>query len=656
MNDYVGLNDEEVKNSQQLYGLNVYNSQNSKIIANSLLTLIKEPIFIILLVLLIIYIFQKNYIFLIILSTLLIIILIIHFISILKLNKILYKINETQKDEVKVIRNGKISTINSNDVTINDILVLNKGDKVVADAIILESNNLQVYEAMLTKNNNFVSKSNTLVDKNQKYKNNYVYSESFIVSGNCFARVINIGKNTEYYKANKYIKSDSNSNIQKKIKKIVNLFYLLSLILFIIFTIIFSLKMGIISGIFYGFNIMISVIPYPLIFISMILYPFNIFNLLNSGMLIKNLNLVSIVNKISCLCIDKTGIVTEGEMKITNIKTDINRDELIKHALLASSLTPQDIIEKAIHEYSSYFGLEIKNEREIIKKYPFDKNIKMSANVYMENNEYYIYVKGSLESLFDICDISVEEKFNLFNCKNDMINKGLKVVAVGSSKINKIEDDIFNYRINFEGLIGIYDEPRANIQKYISYCQNNGIRVLMFTDDNKEISSYIGKTVGINNNKNVLNSDELHNKDKFLNNINDTNIFSQIKLEDKVKIIQYLQNNNEIVATTAYNVEDIFSLINSNIGISFNNSPDINKNIASITCLDNNFGTIVNNIKRVKDIYKVFKRMKKIILLVDISIIILSIILSFLNFSIPVFVIVFKLLILIICCVNFNKQ
>ena len=658
MREYVGLTNEEVLKNKELYGLNREYDKEQKLFIKSLSILFIEPAIYLLLIKLLIQIFIKNYIYIAIISIFLLIIIIIHLVFIIKYNKKVNKIKKLQSFSSKVIRDGKLQTIDSNEITINDILVLNKGDRVCADAIILESKNLLVYEANITKNNNFVNKSVDITNRNEKYKSNRLYSGSFIIKGNCFARVTEIGKHTEIYKQNNINKDKNKSVIITKAKKINNIFYILSIILFIILTIIFTFKMNFISSIINAFILASDVIIYPFGFVSIILYPFSIYKLIDNNILIKNLDLINKLNKVSCLCIDKTGIITQGKMKITNIKTDIDKDELIEHALLSSSLTPIDIIEKSIHEYSNYINTNIRDGKELIKKYPFNKDIKMSANIYRENDENYIYVKGSLESIFDVCDISVQEKFNLFKCKDDMINSGLKVVAVGSSKIDEIKEDILDYNIKFEALIGIYDEPRVNINKYISYCKDNNIRVLIFTDDNKEISSHIARTIELDNPDNVLNSDEINDNEIFTNNIDETNLFSQITTKDKQKIIKYLKDNNEIVAVTSSNIEEISLMDKTIIGMCFNNDSDINKSMAQIIYFDNSFKTIVNNIKVVRYLHSLYKKFRKFILLMNIPIIILTIILSFFNLNfivISLSIIMIRLIILTVCCVKFNK-
>ena len=224
MREYVGLTNEEVLKNKELYGLNREYDKEQKLFLKSLSILFMEPAIYLLLIKLLIQIFNKNYIYITIISIFLLTIIITHLIFIIKYNKRVNKIKKLQSFSSKVIRDGKLQTIDSNEITINDILVLNKGDRVCADAIILESKNLLVYEANITRNNNFVNKSVDITNRNEKYKSNRLYSGSFIIKGNCFARVTEIGKHTEIYKQNNINKDKNKSIIITKAKKINNIF------------------------------------------------------------------------------------------------------------------------------------------------------------------------------------------------------------------------------------------------------------------------------------------------------------------------------------------------------------------------------------------------------------------------------------------------
>lgn len=661
MEKYLGLTKEEAIKNQLLYGLNTCKNKSKYKLLKNIFSILKDPILIFLMISIITNILLNEMINVIILCIYIFVLITIKIIQKVKISKSLKTINSLSSIKACVIRDKALLEIDSENITIDDLMVLKKGDKILADAIILGSKNLYVDESILTNDNTPVSKSIDLINKDATLKSNYVYSETFVTSGSAICKVMNIGSNTFY---NKNLKDYSKKNklkipFQKPINNIIKIFTIIAVLTCIVISIMVGInEKSFINALLSGITILIGSIPLEIQLIIMFLIILSSYNLIKKNVVIRNLESIKKLKSINYLCIDKTGIITKDNMEVGEIRTNLDKKEIINHFLLSSSTN--DLKEKAILNYSKKLNCNDINE-EIVKKYPFNNNTNMSANVYSIDDQFHIYVSGTLESLFDICDLSVEEKYQLYNCRNDMSKRGFEIIAVGSGVIKEIKEDIFDYRIKFDGLIGLYQPIKNDVKESIKVCQDSGIKIIMFTNDNIDISMAIAKEIGISNYENIITGNNLNelNNDEFNNIVNNYNIFSNISPSHKLKLINALKNNKNIIATIGSDVCDEVILKNSNISIAMKNAPDITKEVSDLILLDDNFKTIVNTIKASKQICNNIKKSIKYILIINLFIYLFTLAITLLKLPLVISIInivVMKLLIYLISFIIFKRQ
>ncbi len=661
-NKYTGLTESEVLTNQKLYGKNVIIYEKSNKLLNNMIKILKQPIPILLIMCAIIYLILGKIIYAIIIGGIGIIILMVYIYQNLKTTKLIRLLKKINSDTCKVIRDGNEIIINSDDVTINDIIIVNEGDKVCADAIILESNNLFADESDIIKNNINVPKSYDLLDKDATLKSNYIYKESFIIKGSGIAKVTNIGNKTEYGKINYVSKKETCSKIQKEIDKLYKVLTITAIIMFGIVVVISTLNNDVLIGIFSGITMILASIPMltPQTF-RFYIYK-HLYKTAKKSTLIKKAFNIETISKITYLCVDKIGLITQNKMSVKEFYSTIDDRDAILNCIMASDKNSEDTIDQAIWELAYESNVEFNEEYKLIKKYPFTSKSKMMAYVYEYNNELYIFVKGSLNSLFDICDLDVEEKYKLHNFQKQLYKKGLHVMAFGSKKIDKIEKDIFKYNINFNGILGISNIYKNNVKESIEKCKQCGIKIIMMTNDNTEISSSIGKQIGINNHKNILTGKELEdmNNNELLNKIKSIGIVSRVSTKNKSRIINALKNNNEIVAVTSDAIDDLEVLKNADIRIATTETgTDASKKNSDLIILNNNFETIVNTIKDARIICQNIKKLIRYIFVINIIFILLSLILTLFNYQIlllPMGIVILKLITEIICFVRLQKN
>ena len=597
-NKYNGLSNSEVEKKWQMYGKNIIDfNTNNKFKENSLL-IIKNPIFILLFVTIILYMVLKANISLLILCITLIILLIIKTIQTLKINKTEKQIKNILSDYCSVIRNGKEERILFEDVTIDDILILKEGDKVCADAIILEDYNLYTDESCFTNDYTHVEKSNSLLNPNSNLKSNYVYKGTYITKGYGIAKVISIGNNTKIAKNNPIINTNNKeSKLQLLTKKLSTLCIITSIIGFILtFIICILLKIELAYSLINSISIsLICLFTNPKFNVRYLLNNEKEI-LMNKNSIIDDYLTIENINKLTYLFIEQENFICENKILIKQICPLVESSELITNALLS---TPEYDYELYKEAYKNYLGAKNihfnKNEYRLIKKYKYSEKTKMCANIYEYENENYIYAMGDLESIYDICELDLSIKYQLHNIEKEYQKQGLEIIAIASKKVDKIESKLLNYdNLKFSGIIGLYKPLKENIKEVIKNLQEKNIKIIMVSKSNKNIAGYIGKQIGINNYKNIITEKELEklNKEDLNLYIKDLGIICETTTHNK-NIINYLKNSDEMIGLTCNEVKEQEIIKNINLLISTKeNRTDITKDLSNITLLKNDLSII----------------------------------------------------------------
>ncbi len=381
--------------------------------------------------------------------------------------------------------------------------------------------------------------------------------------------------------------------------------------------------------------------------------------------IIRKLPAVETLGSITYLCVDKTGTITKNKMEVNKVvSNNITEKELLSNSILASEQLIYDPLELAITEYSKKYNVnsnQLYENKNLIKKFPFSSETKMVANIYEENNEKTIYVKGAVESLFDICELSVEEKYKIHSKQKELSKNGLRVIGVCSKKINKVYNDIYKYELHFDGLIGLYDPPKEDVAKNIKIAQTAGIRVIMLTGDNKDTASSIANEIGLNNYDNVLTGKQLEtlSDEELMETIKEVGVFARVIPEHKLRIVTILQKLGEVVAMTGDGVNDAPSLKKADIGISMGErGTEVAKEASDMILLDDNFSTIIKTIESARSIYKNIKKSVSYVLVMHIPMVLLALLIPLFNFPIfllPIHIVIMEIITDPTCSIVFER-
>jgi Ca2+-transporting ATPase len=326
------------------------------------------------------------------------------------------------------------------------------------------------------------------------------------------------------------------------------------------------------------------------------------------------------------LCTDKTGTLTQNKMTVTQLFngkdfTSVDtRDtfpepfhKIIEYGILASQVNPFDPMEKAIINIGDQF---LKNSEHIHvdwvmeKEYPLSKDLLAMSRVFSHTGtkEKVIAVKGSPEAIFDLCHLKGESVSYYEKAVAQMASEGLRVLGVARATLNSgvpppIQHD---FNLDFVGLIGLSDPIRKNVPDAVSECYKAGIRVIMITGDYPVTATNIGKEIGIKNPDLCITGSELKDmtEDELCERIKSVNIFARVVPDQKLKIVNALKKNKEIVAMTGDGINDAPALKAANIGIAMGEKgTDVAREASSLVLMDDNFASIVGAVKMGRKIF-----------------------------------------------------
>lgn len=420
--DYFGLTDLEVKKYQETYGKNELLQKKKKTFLSRILKIFSEPMFVLLFIAAFVYFFLGEPRDGLIMVISVVFICAIEFFQEWRTDRTLQALKDLSSPKSTVIRNGKMMTIDSNELTVDDLLILKEGEKIAADGIIIENYGLGVNESTLTGESDVVWKKIDLdtEENSEHWQKNICYAGTSVTQGRAVIKILNVGSKTEYGKIGKDIFSVNSmpAPLEKQTKELVKYsaiaaFFMLLLIVFVNFYYMGSVTDSILSGV----TVAMAIIPEEFPVILTVFLAMGAWRLANKNSLIRRIPAVETLGSISVLCVDKTGTLTKNQMEVKEIFFDskFNENELMTFASLASETEAYDPMEKAILAYSKSIGINIDELFDgcLLHEYPFSSETQMMGNVWDKDDKKFIASKGSFENITNLCDLNESEKLNL---------------------------------------------------------------------------------------------------------------------------------------------------------------------------------------------------------------------------------------------------
>lgn len=609
LKEFKGLTNNEVVISREKNGTNIQKQRKKESLINKILSIFKEPMFLLLIIAASVYFIVGEYgdgitmlIFVLAVCT-------IEFIQETKTDKALEELNKLSSLNVKVIRNGKKEIINSEEIVVGDIVILEEGDRVPADGKILYTQSLGINESSLTGESEIVYK-NKEEDLKNHFKLNMCYSGTDVVNGLGIIEVTSVGKNTEFGLIGQSLNNikKEKTPLERQINKLVFICTIVSITVFILTIIInyinhseLTLTKRLVDSLLAGITIAMATIPEEIPVILTVFLAMGSWSLTKKNTLTKNMKAIETLGTVNVLCTDKTGTITENKMIVEDIYT--NSETFIKTLYQSCPQVAYDPMEIALKKYCQ--EKEKTNTGSITKEYPFKAETKMMGQIW---NNKELCVKGAYENVLPLCNLDKENYKQVKSKINEYSKEGYRVLAIAKNdNLKNIPNSLTEAKLTFEGLVALYDPPRKGVKESLEECYSAGIRVIMITGDNGKTAASIAKKINLNNYDEVITGLELEamSDDELFERVKTANIFARVYPNHKMRIVNALQRNNLIVAMTGDGVNDAPALKKANIGIAMGQrGTNVAKESADIILLDDNFNTIVKAIGKGRSIYK----------------------------------------------------
>jgi len=577
--------------------------------------------------------------------------------SIESLKKILVPIS-------KVLRNNRVVEINSEKIVPGDILILNEGDKIMADARIIKIAGLKVNESNLTGESVPEEKTLDKIESDTPLadRTNMIYQGTDIVLGSARAVVISTGINTELGKISELVqevkpeKNPFKDKLDTFAKKLGIIIIIISIITVFILILAGS---EIFQSLLVAVSLAVSAIPEGLPAVISLGLAFATRNMVKKNVLIRKLSSSETLGRVTVICSDKTGTMTEGKMDVAAIYTNgkLNpakqKDLLFKIGILCNKArieknlvkeyfigdpTEIALIQSAKNNFLDKPSLTKKEPG--IKEFPFDSNRKMMSIVRKSERRIISYVKGAPEKIiqksnFELINgkkimLEPADKQRLIKVYEEMAKQGLRVLGFAYKdlpsyiKEQDISKKLAEDNLIFVGFQGMIDPPRKEIKPAIELCKQAGIKVIMVTGDSLLTANAIAKQIGLHGKSIDAKEFEKITDRELLDQIDSISVFSRISPQDKLRIINILKQKNEIVAMTGDGVNDALALKRADIGIAMGiRGTDVARDSSDIVLVDDNFASIVEGVKEGRTIYYNTKKFIKFLLSANFSQVIL---------------------------------
>lgn len=632
-----GLNDEQVLQQRERFGINKPEYKKERIFLKALFGILKEPMVLILLVASSIYFISGNYGDGIFLASAIVLVAAISLFQNARSRKALENLKAFTLPVCKVVRNGQVMEIKSEEVVLGDFLVAEEGTLIAADGMIVHSNDFSVSEAILTG-------ESLPVYKDKSKPDHAIYSGTTVASGLAIAEVTAIGNETKLGNIGKSLADirEEKTPLEIQISNFVKKMALAGAVVFlIVWGINYYRTLDLLDSLLKALTLAMSILPEEIPVAFTTFMALGAWRLMKMGIVVKQMKTVETLGSATVICTDKTGTLTENEMrlaklfvlssnKISDADGEIGDEEkeLIRLAMWASEPIPFDAMEVSLHHaYAVASGKDERSEYKMIHEYPLDGKPPMMTHLFENNRgERIIAAKGAPEALISVSNISQLQQQQIEKTVNVLSAEGYRLLGVGETVFtgNDFPEKQQQFRFTFKGLVAFHDPPKKNIQSVLEHFYRAGIKVKIVTGDNPGTTTAIARQIGFKGFDIGISGDELMQlpDSEVADKVSATNVFTRMFPDAKLKIINALKDKNEIVAMTGDGVNDGPALKAAHIGIAMGKrGTEIAKQASSLILLEDDLGKMVDAVAMGRKIYTNLKKAIQYIISIHIPII-----------------------------------
>lgn len=565
-----------------------------------------------------------------------------------KAEKAIEALQEIAAATSKVIRDGKLTDIKSENLVVGDIVVLEAGDSVPADCRIISCASMKIEEAALTGESVPVNKQVDAIDLDSSDdvplgdRKNMCYMGSNVVYGHGKAVVVAAGMDTEMGKIADALTTAEEGQTPLQIKltqlsKILSVLVLGICVFIFAFDIIRSLIIGnsvtvnsVLDTFMVAVSLAVAAIPEGLAAVVTIVLSIGVTKMSKRNAVIRQLTAVETLGCTQIICSDKTGTLTQNKMTVVEHRGTDEKLLACAMALCCDAELQEDgavkgePTEAALVAYAAKLEMpkyDLEKSFPRVAEAPFDSMRKMMSTVHKSEHGYVQYTKGAPDVVLSRCTAYYEngntipmtdkKKQEILSANKEMADKALRVLCcamrVYKEKPTSEEPDELEHELCYVGLTGMIDPVRPEVVDAIKKCREAGIRPIMITGDHKDTAVAIAKELGvIDDESGAITGTELNkiSDDDFINDIEKYSVYARVQPEHKVRIVKTWKAKNMITAMTGDGVNDAPSIKNADIGVGMGiTGTDVTKNVADMVLADDNFATIVSAVEEGRRIY-----------------------------------------------------
>ena len=553
--------------------------------------------------------------------------------------RVLEALRDLTSPRALVIRDGERRRIAGREVVRGDFVVLAEGDRVPADAVLIQSHDLQTDESLLTGESVPVRKiagSHVAPSRDRRPGGDdlpYVFSGSLIVRGTGIGEVIATGALSEIGKIGQSLSTLETEppRLQAQTRRLVRAFAVVSGTVTVLAVLLYgSLRGGWLDAVLAGIALGMSMLPEEVPVVLTVFMAMGAWRISRARVLTRRAAAIESLGSATVLCTDKTGTLTENRMSIVELRLksgEIFRPreasgakipeafhDLVAFGLLASERDPFDPMERAFHDLArkELAGTEHLHgpEWKLVHAYGLRPGLLAMSHVWRTadgGQEFVVAAKGAPEAIADLCHLGAADVAALTQSVDAMAAQGLRVLGVARASFagQTWPDSQHDFGFEFLGLVSLADPLRPGVRDAVSECRSAGIKVVMITGDYLATARAIARQAGLDA-EDITTGGEVERLSKaaLALRVRTATVFARIMPEQKLRIVNALKANGEIVAMTGDGVNDAPSLKAAHIGIAMGGrGTDVAREASSIVLLDDDFGSIVTAVRLGRRIY-----------------------------------------------------
>jgi P-type Ca2+ transporter type 2C len=603
---------------------------------NILFEIVTEPMFVLLIAAAGLYLLLGNLREAVALSISVLVVIVITVLQERRTERTLSRLRDLTATDAHVIRDGNTRSVSASELVVDDVILLHEGERIPADAELLESTTLSVDESLLTGESLAVDKHDTA---------RQLFSGTLVLRGFGTARVTATGARSEIGKIGRSVSvlDVETTPLYRQVRRVTRWIALFGIALCVVIALLYALsRHDVLGGTLAGITVAMSVLPEEFPVVLTVFMAMGAWRIAAHGVLVRRMPAVETIGAATVLAVDKTGTLTENRMQVA-LLDDLQRPVDLRHAhtqlndnarkilftaLAASERTAFDPLEVAIHQAAQQYAVAARlSAWQLVYEYDLTPELLAVTHIWKaaEHTALQVMIKGAPETILSLCHADDGTRKIVMMRATTYAQQGLRLLAVahGAWSDAAMPRSPHAVELTLLGLIGLADPLRDTVPAALAECRSAGIRVLMITGDHAGTAKAIADAAGLDVNGKVLTGTDLDSLDdeQLRLQLRNCNVFARMMPSHKLRLIQALKANGEIVAMTGDGVNDAPALKAAHVGVALGTrSTTVAREAAAMVLVKDDFSSLVAAVRLGRRIYENIRNAISFIIAVHIPI------------------------------------